>query len=63
MKKMSAESSIKIAFFVAVFLAVLKTSVALLTGSLAVFASALDSLFDSFSSAGNFWAVKKSKSA
>ena len=61
MKKVSTENSIKIAFFIAVVLACVKMFVAVFSGSMAVFASALDSVFDSVSSAGNFWAAKKSK--
>lgn len=42
-------------------LTILKSIVAFVSGSLAVFASALDSLFDLFVSGTSFWAVKKSE--
>ena len=52
----------KISLFTALFLAIMKLMVGILTHSLAILASAADSFFDLIVSFGNFLAVKKADS-
>jgi len=62
-KKTVPESAIRVLLVVAGILGMAKLFVGFWTGSLAVLASAVDSVFDFFSSAGNFWAARKSRAA
>lgn len=48
-----------VAIFVAVFLATIKTIVGILSGSLAILSSAIDSILDLLSSTINYFAIKK----
>ncbi len=61
MTKLPREKAIKISVITALLLAISKIAIALITGSLAILASGIDSIFDTLSSAGNLWAAKKSK--
>ncbi len=57
----SAQKAIRFATLAAVTLAIVKTVVGLMTGSLSVLASAVDSLLDFFVSLVNGFALKKAK--
>ena len=48
-----------VSIFVAIFLATIKTAVGVLSGSLAILSSAIDSILDLFSSTINYFAIKK----
>jgi len=61
MTKKTPESAIKISLLASIVLGMTKLFVGYTTGSLAILVSAVDSIFDFFSSAGNFWAARKSR--